>query len=114
MPGFHGQGGALVETGASVMPAIVALEGVKITRINLRGHMGVTQLDGVVTLHARSDAIEFKYAYEFKDSQAGVTDIVNSAVNALKRELLIFERATQDVFVHSGMPPAEFLQDTRQ
>lgn len=78
------------------MPAIVVLRDVSITRVNPEGHMGKTVYDGVVTLEAQSDGLNFSYAYPFNnfDSVAGA---VSQAGGMLKSELVALAAATQRV-----------------
>ena len=69
------------------MAAQITLEGISITRVNMQGHMGATEFDGVVTLRAQSDGLDFKYAYKFSGSQSHVPGLVANAIALLRREL---------------------------
>jgi hypothetical protein len=80
------------------MQPSVSLEDVSITRVSTHGHMGATELDGVVTLLVRSDGINFKYAYKFTSSQTNVLGLVANAAALLKRELEGLIAASQNVF----------------
>jgi len=69
------------------MTAIVVLENVSITRINTQGHMGATVYDGTVTLRAKSERLDFRYTYEFTNSQVNAVGLAANAGAMLKKEL---------------------------
>jgi hypothetical protein len=78
------------------MAAIVVLNEVSVTRVNTQGHMGKTVYNGTVTLEAKSDGLEFRYAFQF-NSYDSVAGAVSQAAAMLKSELDALSAATHDV-----------------
>lgn len=77
------------------MNAMVTLNEVLVTQIN-HGHMGKTVYSGKVILQARSEGLDFNFAFPF-NSYDSVAGAVAQAAKMLKSELNALAAATQVV-----------------